>query len=282
MTMLQSYAIVMSFVVGTLIAALAYLRRVDAGRPPVGVFNNSDVATMLVGIVVLPFVYLAIPSSVAIPVFGLVMVAIIAMALGPIVRRRGVPTLIAGALAAADFDLDVVAGSESPALRVANGVLLALAVVGVANLWVQSGMRTRHLLVVTVALTAYDTLATAWSPLTFNLFNHLATGPFAPFLVWRAGGRGLTVGLGDLLIATIFVILVDKSYGPRAATVALVSTAAALGVFSALAVTDTLPGFTPGMWALAPVIILHIAYLSRSRGPERTFAQYRAAAPATR
>lgn len=276
--MLQSYVVVMFFVLATVGGALAHLRRLPADRPPVGVFNGSDVATLLVGVLVMPFVYLAIPARVAVPVFGLVLMAIVAVALGPVLGHGGLGLFVAVALALCDVALAVVAGAQSPLLWLGNAVLLSIAVVGIANIWAQSGMRLRHLVVVTVAVTVYDTLATAWSPLTLDLFNQLAVGPFAPFLLWRVGPYGLTVGLGDLLIATLFVLLVDKGYGGRATVVAFGATASVVGAMSALAVLDLAPGFIPAMWGLAPVVIGATAYLARVRGRERTVGQYRLAA----
>jgi hypothetical protein len=279
--MLESYAIGMTVVLVTLLMAQSYLRHVVAGRPPVGVFNRSDVAVLLVGVVVMPFVYLAVPASVAVPVFGVVMVAILAMSLAPVFSSGLLALLVAVALGAADLGLSVLTGPDSPALRIANALLLVIAVSGLANVWVQSGMRARHLIVLAAALVVYDTAATTFSAQTMDLFMRLGEGPFAPFFVWRvADGEGLTIGLGDLLLATIFVILVDKGYGPRAATAALATVGGVLAVMAGLAVTDVLPGFLPGMWGLAPVIIAHTTYLLRTRGPERTVAQFREAVAA--
>lgn len=274
--MLQSYLVAMAFVLATLAGSRAYLRHVVARRPPVGVFNRSDVAALLVGVVVMPFAYLALPTQLAVPVFGLVIVAIVAVTLGPVLGRGGWAWLVALALGAADLGLAAVAGARSPAQLVANAVLLCVAIVGIANVWVQSGMRGRHLVVVAVALTAYDTVATALSPVTFNLFTHLGAGPFAPFLAWWSGPHGVIIGLGDLLVATLFVVVVEKGFGSRAALAALVLVATTLGIMSALAVTDTVRGVAPSMWVLGPVIVAYTAYLTRRR-TERTVAQLRGA-----
>lgn len=271
--MLQSYVVAMAFVLATLIAARSYLRHVVARRPPVGVFNRSDTGALLVGVVVMPFAYLAMPTQVAVPVFGLVIVAIVAVTLGPVFGHSGWAWLVAGALGAADLGLAAVAGSRSPAQLLVNAVLLCVAIVGIANVWVQSGMRGRHLIVVAVALTVYDTVATALFPITFNLFTHLGAGPFAPFLAWWSGIHGVIIGLGDLLVATLFVIVVEKGFGSRAAMAAFASVAITIGIMAALAVTDTVRGVAPSMWVLGPVIVAHTAYLTRRRA-ERTVAQY--------
>jgi hypothetical protein len=274
MTMLQSYVVAMSFVLATLVGTRYYLRHVVATRPPVGVFNRSDVAALLVGVVVMPFAYLALPTRVAVPVFGLVLVAIVAVTLGPVLGHSGLAWLVAVALGAADLVLAAVSGARSPAQLTVNAVLLCIAIVGIANVWVQSGMRGRHLIVVAVALTLYDTVATALFPVTFNLFTHLGAGPFAPFLAWWAGEHGVIIGLGDLLMATLFVIVVEKGYGRRAAMVAFAIVAITVGIMAALAVTDTVRGVAPSMWVLGPVIVAYTAYLTRRRA-ERTVAQYR-------
>lgn len=274
--MLQSYVVAMAFVLATLVGTRSYLRHVVARRPPVGVFNRSDVAALLVGVVVMPFAYLAMPAQIAVPFFGLVLVAIVAVTLGAVFGRSGPAWLVAVTLGAADLGLAAVAGPRSPAQLVVNAVLLCIAVVGIANVWVQSGMRGRHLIAVAVALTAYDTVATALFPVTFNLFTHLGAGPFAPFLAWWSGQHGVIIGLGDLMVASLFVIVVEKSFGSRAALAALTSVAIIIGIMSALAVTDTVRGVAPSMWVLGPMIVAHTAYLTR-HGAERTVAQYRVA-----
>ncbi|HZN73019.1 MAG TPA: hypothetical protein VFC00_15220 [Micromonosporaceae bacterium] len=277
--MLQSYTIAMTFVLATLFGAQSYLQHVAASRPPVGVFNRSDVYALLFGVVVMPFAYLAIPAPVAVPVFGLVIVAIVAVSLGPVFGHSGLAWLAALALGAADLGLAAVAGARSPAQLVVNGVLLCVAIVGIANMWVQSGMRARHLMVVAIALTVYDTVATALFPITFNLFTHLGAGPFAPFLAWWHLEHGVIIGLGDLLVATLFVIVVDKGYGTRAAMTALAIVGVTIGIMSALAVTDTVRGVAPSMWVLGPVIVAYLYYLSRKGRTERTVEQYREAVP---
>src|SRR5262245_31441088 len=131
--MLQSYSVVMIFVLATLLGGQSYLQHAVASRPPVGVFNRSDVIALLVGVVLLPFAYLAMPSRVAVPVFGFVLVAIVAVTLRPVFGHGGLAWLVAVALGAADLGLAAVAGSRSPAQLIVNAVLLCIAIVGIAN-----------------------------------------------------------------------------------------------------------------------------------------------------
>jgi hypothetical protein len=58
------------------------------------------------------------------------------------------------------------------------------------------------------ALTVYDFEATSLLPLMNDLIGRLAGLPFAPMMTWASGANHwLGVGLGDLLLATVFPLV---------------------------------------------------------------------------
>ena len=66
--------------------------------------------------------------------------------------------------------------------------------VGIANLWAQSGMRARDAAILGGALTLYDLVATSYLPLMGELFERVAELPFAPIVGWTAGLDGSGLG----------------------------------------------------------------------------------------
>jgi hypothetical protein len=52
---------VLGWAVLAVLLAAAYFRRYEISRPPIGVFNGRDVYVVLVGITLVPYLYLALP-----------------------------------------------------------------------------------------------------------------------------------------------------------------------------------------------------------------------------
>jgi hypothetical protein len=119
-------------------------------------------------------------------------------------------------------------------------------------------------------LTVYDVLATSVLPLTSDLFNRLAGLPLAPLIAWGSGSSVVGIGLGDLLLATVFPLVMRKAFGRLAGIVALVLALATLGVLLVL----PLQGVFPVMLVLGPLMVLQCLYWRRRRGRERTTWQY--------
>ena len=97
-------------------------------------------------------------------------------------------------------------GSESAGFLAINNLIQVVAVVGVANLWAQSGLKARDAAILGAALLGYDFLFTAVLPFMNDLFNHVAGLPFAPLVAWPTGSGDpsrpwLAIGLGDLLLS---------------------------------------------------------------------------------
>jgi hypothetical protein len=111
-----------------------------------------------------------------------------------------------------------------------------------------------------------------------NLFDHLADLPLTPLVAWpiEAGitGQWLAIGLGDLLLATVFPLVMRKAYGQQAGLAALVLAVTALASALALPALDLLQTAFPVMVVLGPLMGLQYLYWRRRCGPERTTWQY--------
>lgn len=256
----------------------AYFRRYAVARPPIGVITLGDVVVILVGIVSVPFLYLALPPWLAAGLLGLVLLGMLQLALEPVVGVRA-SWLAAAALTALDVATWRQFGSSTAPTFAVNNLVLGIATVGIANLWAQSGLRARDAAVLAGALTVYDVLFTSHFPVMTSLFGHLSALPFAPLGGWPLGHDGgwLAIGAGDLLIATVFPLVLGRAFGRPAAWLTM---ALGLGTLAALLTVVSLgltaPTF-PAMLGLGPVSVLQYLIWAKVRGPERTTWQYRQA-----
>ncbi|MFB7594190.1 hypothetical protein [Streptomyces sp. NPDC056160] len=255
----------------------AYLARVVMPRPPVGVYAPADIAVLCVGVVVAPLFYAGLPGAWVSALFGLVFCLAVQFTLAPLCSGRWAWCL---ALAATGATAGAAVWSTAAWVRVGTDVLLAVAVVGVANLWAQSGMRSSHVAALAGALTCYDLVATTLTDVTGNFFEQVRGRPFAPLLALTGGAHPVAVGLGDLLLLVLFPLVAAKAYGRGAALLAgavgVVVTSAVSALFAVGALTEGFPLLT----ALGPLIVVQHLVWSRRAGGERTTAEWRAGAVA--
>jgi hypothetical protein len=256
-----------------------YFLRYTIPRPPLGVYNGTDVVVIVVGIVALPYLYLALPLVVVALIFALAVLNVLALAAEPLLSARRAAWLAVFGVGAADVGALIVAGPMSGPFLVVNDLVVALAVVGVTNLWVQSGMRARHLAILGGILAIYDYVATARLPLTADLVARLAALPFAPVVAWPVGvnGEWVGLGLGDLLFATAFPLVLCKAYCQRAGALALAVSLATTAALLALSALGVLPRVFPVMVILGPLMIVQYGFWHRRLGDERTMRAYRTA-----
>ena len=272
--------VVLSCAVAALLLGWLVFRRWELARPPLGVISLGDVAVMLVGVVVVPLLYLALPPGL---VAGLLVLASLSalVPLGQAVLGRGwLAWLLALGLLGADVGSALWLGTTHPLFFAVNNAALVLLVVSITVLWAQSGLRARDAAVLGGALTVYDLIATSLLSLTSDLIARLASLPLAPVVAWSVGeGRWLGLGLGDLLMATVFPLVLRKAYGRRAGLAALAVGLGTIGLVLGLGVLGLLPGTFPVMVVLGPLMVGQYAGWRRRRGPERTTWQYRQAEP---
>ena len=272
--------VVLTFAVTALGLGWLVFGRYELARPPLGVLSLGDVAVMLVAVVVVPLLYLALPPGL---VGGLLVLASLSalVSLGQAVLRRGwIAWLLALGLLGADVGSALLLGTTHPLFFAVNDTALVLLVVSITVLWAQSGLRARDAAVLGGVLAVYDLIAISLLPLMSDLIARLASLPLTPVVAWSVGeGRWLGIGLGDLLMATVFPLVLRKAYGRRAGLVALAVGLGTITLLLGLGVLGLLPGAFPVMVVLGPLMFVQYAGWRRRLGPERTTWQYRQAEP---
>jgi hypothetical protein len=256
-----------------------YFRYYAIPRPPIGVFNLWDVILMLSGIILVPYLYLLLPEGVVAGLLGLGTLGILYFTLEPILHRRLFIWPVIGIVLGTDIGATVWFGEQSAAFFAVNNIVQVQVAVGITNTWAQSGMKARDAAILGGLLVVYDVLFTSVLPLMTDLIGRLGSLPFAPLVAWPTGvevtGQWLAIGLGDLLLATVFPLVLRKAYGRQAGLAALVLSAVALASILALPLQTPFPV----MVVLGPLMVLQYLYWRRQHGPERKTWQYLQAEP---
>ncbi len=279
--MMIALLVVLGLVAGAVALSSAYFRRYAMTRPPLGVFNLTDIAIMLASIVVVPFLYLALPHWLVLALLAVAALSTLYFLWEPPLRSPWRIWLIVLPLVGADIVLAQRFGMMSrPALAVNDVVLLGM-VIGITNLWAQSGMKARDVVVLGVALIVYDFVATSVAGQMEQVIERLATLPFVPMFAWPIGSHGdwIGIGLGDTLLAAVFPLVMRKAFGRPAGLVALVVGILALVSTTLVLFAGAVAAIFPLMVVLGPLMLLQYAYWRRRRGLERTTWQYLQAEP---
>jgi hypothetical protein len=277
--MTASLLVVVGFIVSALVLGWGYFRRYQITRPPLGVLNLWDVGLMVGAIIVMPYLYLALPLWLAAGLLALAFLSVFYVMAEPVLRARWAIWSAVLLLLAADVGAAQVSGAGSAVFSAVNDGVLLVAVVGLSNLWAQSGMKARHVALLAGVLAVYDLIATSLLPVTTDLVSRLAGMPFSPMVVWGTGHDRLGIGLGDLLLATVFPLVMRKAFGRRAGLVALASALGTLGALLTLLELRGVPATLPAMTPLGPLMVLQYVYWLHRRGPERTTQEYLQAEP---
>lgn len=273
---MTAFLVLLGFVGGALLLSWGYFSRYALRRPPLGVFNLVDIALTLGGVIVVPYLYLALPLWLVAGLLGVAALSALLLLWEPLLRRGWA----AWPAALLPLGLAVLLGGRGDALSYGlNNLLLLGVVVGLSNLWAQSGLRARDAAILGGALALYDFVATSLLPLTGELFVRLAGLPLAPLLAWPLeGGRWLGLGLGDLLLAALFPLVMRKAFGRLAGLLALGSGLAVCLLLLALPLLGLLQGVFPVMLLLGPLMVLQYACWRRG-GRERSTWEFRQAEP---
>jgi hypothetical protein len=279
--MIIELTVVVALAASSVLLCSAYFRRYQVSRPPIGVFNLRDVAVLLAAIVFIPYLYLALPLGVIATLLVLTALGILYFTCDPVIRERRTLVAVVLAALAADITTALIEGTASNTFLAVNNIVLVVIVVGVANLWAQSGMKARDATVLAAALAAYDFVATSQLTLMTDLIDRLSEIPLVPFIAWREGDGALGIGLGDLLLAGVFPLVMRKAFGRRAATTALVVGVAVVGTVLGLIQTGVIDFTVPVMVVLGPLMVVQYAAWTRRHGHERTTWEYLRAEPLT-
>jgi hypothetical protein len=276
------------------LGALLYFRRAPRmERPAIGRFNGRDIGVLFSFLVVLPVFYLLVPRWALESLLVLTFMAALSIGLRPLLSPTlvwlGIGFLIAADLWSGQHLLSTVPGWQL--FWAENSLIVLLAAISVANLYVQGGMQLRHVTLFAAGLAIYDSIFTLAFPVTNLLIRDFVGYPLFPAMGMRVSFDEAVIGLGDLVVYAAFTIAAFKAYGKPALRLALVLIlvfGAAMPTLSGLLInyidsrTDVI---IPAQTWFGPAAILGYLWLRRRYGRERTMKEYLAstgvAAPAT-
>jgi hypothetical protein len=262
--------------------ALAYFRHVRMERPPVGTFNARDVVILLTFIGVLPFVYGWLPD----PVVTCLLIVTFASALyigyrpmlGPAGIWLGIGLLFGFNIWSSHHIMGTIPGWQL--WYTEQSVMVGLSAIAVCNLYVQGGMKLRHVSWLALGLAAYDVLFASYYPLTGRLLARYITHPLTPVMGMRFGGVDYAVGLGDMLVYSLFFVTAYKAYGARAARIAA-ALIVVMGGFATAFIpflfnlhNANLDVLIPAQSLFGPTAFVAYLWMKRHYGRERTMAEY--------
>jgi hypothetical protein len=274
--------VIMTGVIVVCGGALAYFRRVRMERPAVGTFNGRDVVILLVFIGVLPFVYGWLPVPLVTCLLVLTFASALYIGYRPLLGLVGIWLGIGLLFGFNIWSSNHIMGTL-PGWQVwftEQGIVVALAAIAVCNLYLQGGMKLRHVAGLSLGLAGYDLIFASYYPLTGRLIARYLTHPLTPLLGMRFGYVDYAVGLGDLLVYSLFFVAAYKAYGARAATIAA-GVIVVMGGF-ATAFIPFLFSFTnanldeliPAQSLFGPAAFITYLWMKRHYGRERTMAEY--------
>ncbi|HEV3171708.1 MAG TPA: hypothetical protein VGZ32_15260 [Actinocrinis sp.] len=266
----------------TSLCALTYFRRVRIERPAIGTFNGRDIGILFVFLVTLPTLYLLLPRWALTGFLALTFLASLSIGFRPLFSPGplwlGIGVLLGANIWIARTMLGTVAGWQL--FWAENSVVVLLGAVAVANLYVQGGMKLRHVAWFALLLAGYDLAFTAVVPVTNDLAQEFLGFPLDPSMGMRMGFDNASIGLGDLLVYALFTVAAYKAYGRVGASTALGLVAvfgAALPALAPLLInfvdarTDVL---VPAQTWFGPAAFLGYRWLRHRYGRERTTQEF--------
>jgi hypothetical protein len=264
------------------LGALAYFRRVRMERPAIGRFNGRDVTILFFFLMILPAFYLLIPRWALETLLVLTFMSALSIGFGPLLRPSRMWLLI-GALIGADLWfgqhlLGTVLGWQ--VFWAENSLIVLLAAISVGNLYVQGGMRLRHVAWFAAGLAVYDSIFSIGFPVTNLLVRDFVGYPLFPAMGMRISFNEAIVGLGDLLVYAAFTIAAFKAYGKPALRLALTLIlvfGAAMPTLSGLLINyidARADVIIPAQTWFGPAALLGYLWLRRRYGRERTMKEY--------
>jgi len=263
--------------------ALAYLRRVRLERPAIGTFNRRDIVTIFGFIILLPVMYLTFPIWLSTCLLILTFAGALAIGYKPLLTPTqlwiGIGLLLGANLWINHNMLGTVSGWQL--MWIENNIIVALTAVAVVNLYVQGGMRLRHVAWFALTLAVYDALFILIVPVTNTLVQGFLGYPLNPSFGMRRGIYNATIGIGDLLVYGAFTIAAFKAYGRQAARISLLLVAifGAAGPALAGLVFDTFTDartdiIVPAQTIFGPVAFVAYLWMKHHYGRERTMEEF--------
>ncbi len=267
----------------TNVLALLYLRKLRLDRPPIGTFNARDIGILSCFLVTLPLLYVVLPQWGLTGFLILTFSASLSIGYRPLLSRGklwfGIGLLIGLNIWMTRTLLGTVLGWQI--YWVENSVIIMLGAVAVANLYVQGGMRLKHVAWFALGLACYDVIFTLKWPITNELAERFLGFPLDPSVAFRMGVYNASIGIGDLLVYAVFVLAAYKAYGRAAGWIGLALTTvfgAALPALAPLVTEAFLDARTdlivPAQTVFGPMAFLCYLWMRHRWGPERTMRQF--------
>lgn len=262
--------------------ALFYFRRVRMERPPVGTFNGRDIVILLAFIVTLPFLYGYLPywliTCLLVLTFSSALYIGFRQVIGILPTWLGIGLLIGLNIWTSHHLMGTTLGWQTWWLELS--VLVGLGAISVSNLYVQGGMKLQYVAWLSLALALYDIVFATILPLTDKLIAGYLAHPLDPLLGFRFGIDNYGVGLGDLLVYSLFLIASYKAYGQRAIRIAL-GVILVMGAFVTAFipflfnfVDSELDLLIPSQALFGPAAFVTYLWMRRHWGRERTMAEF--------
>lgn len=283
-TVFQTVVVFIAALLAPLLSLL-YFRRVRLERPALGVFNTRDIVLVLFFILSLPFLYLILPSYVLTGMLALTFSTALYIALRPFLRPLYLWLLVAVLLVGDIVVTRTLMGTNQgwQIYWVFNNIIVLGAAVGISNLYVQGGMRMRQVAWFSLILACYDLFFDLVVPISAHLADRFHGQPLDAAMGWVSGTYSSNLGIGDILIFSLFIISAYKGFGRRG----LVASVLAIGLFGAivpsLSALLILPLVRGGIGITIPVqtffgpIAMLTYYFLRRGGQERSMAQWSSA-----
>jgi hypothetical protein len=270
------------------LGALYYFRRVRMERPPIGTFNGRDIVILLAFVIALPFVYVYLPLWLINVLLVLTFTSSLYLGYKPVLGTArtwlGIGLLIGLNIWTSHHLMGTTAGWQLWWAELS--ILVGLGAIAVSNLYIQGGMKLQYVAWFALALAAYDIVFATVLPLTDELVAGYLAHPLDPLMGMRFGIDNYGVGLGDLLVYSLFMVASYKAYGAKAARIAF----GLILVFGAL-VTAFIPFalnfldqeldlLVPSQALFGPAAFLCYLWMKHRWGRERTMAEYLASTDA--
>lgn len=272
------------------LGALYYLRRVRLERPAIGRFNGRDVVFLFAFLVILPGLYLFLPQWALTTVLALTFTAALSIGFRPVLAPAtlwlGIGLLIGANLWMGQHMINDVFNWHF--VWAENSLVVLLAAVSVANLYVQGGMQLRHVAWFAGGLALYDTIFTVVWPVSNLLIRAFVNHPLFPAMGMRIGFDEAIVGLGDLLVYAGFTLAAVKAYGKPGLRLALILVLVFGAVMPTLSgmlfnyVDARLDVVIPAQTWFGPAAVVGYLWLRHRYGRERTMKEYLASIDAGR
>lgn len=267
-----------------MVCALCYFQRIQLERPAIGVFNTRDVVILFGFIILLPFLYLAVPQTVLSCLLIATFSGSIYMGLRPLLLPRFIWLLIIVMMVAT---IVIVKGFLRTSIGwqvywALNDIVILLVAISAANLYVQGGMRLSHIAGLQLFLIFYDFIFIVIFPVTPQLFDRFTGTLFTPAVIFSVGPYNSDIGLGDLLMYCLFTLAAYKGFGRQGLITAFIVIpifGAIVPVLSPLALTFFVHGkgasAIPAQTFFGPAALVAYFLLSHHRNEHRIGDFYR-------